>query len=283
MNIFRAIKDLQKELDSFRKKKSSIGFVPTMGALHTGHIELIKRSESENVVTVCSLFVNPTQFNNKTDLQNYPRTETADLDLLRKNKCNIVFIPSVDEMYPTDELLKIDFGSLATIMEGAYRPGHFLGMATVVKKLFDITMPDTAYFGEKDFQQLAIIRNMVKQLDIKVSITGCATVREVDGLALSSRNIHLTKDERKNACVIYQSLVDAQNDYKNELTIEQIKNQVIKKIEHGGLFTVQYFEIVNAETLQPIDSISFSKPIQACIAVLTSKTRLIDNIALNSI
>jgi pantoate--beta-alanine ligase len=281
MKIFTTIKEIQKELQQHRNEKKQVGFVPTMGALHEGHLQLIRQSVSENAITVCSIFVNPTQFNNPDDLAKYPRTETTDLAMLEKNKCDIVFIPSVAEMYRDKNLLDINFGFMETVMEGAFRPGHFKGVATIVKKLFDIVQPDVAYFGEKDFQQLAIIRNMVKQLNLSVKIIGCKTVREKDGLAMSSRNIHLTDDERKNASIIFKSLLAAKDCYLKNILLSEIKKNVKNQIEKTNLFSVQYFEIVNAETLETINEVTDKISVQACIAVLTSKTRLIDNIAFN--
>lgn len=283
LKIFKTIKELQTELKFLRETGGSIGFVPTMGALHEGHIALIKRSVKENPITVCSIFVNPTQFNNPEDLEKYPRTLDADIKMLEENKCSLVFIPSVEEIYPENKLLEINFGSLETTMEGAYRPGHFRGVATVVNTLFKIVQPDVAYFGEKDFQQLAIVRNMVKQFQPSVKITGCETVREKDGLAMSSRNIHLTSGERKDASVIYRSLEFAKEEYQKKVPVADIKHHVVKKIENSHFFKVQYFEIVNAETLQPVGHNTFDVSIRACIAVLTSKTRLIDNISLHTI
>ncbi|HKR03079.1 MAG TPA: pantoate--beta-alanine ligase [Bacteroidia bacterium] len=281
MKIFTTIKEIQNELQQHSNEKKQIGFVPTMGALHEGHLQLIRQAVSENAITVCSIFVNPTQFNNPDDLAKYPRTETTDSGMLEENKCDIVFIPSVDEMYPEKNLLDINFGSMETVMEGVFRPGHFKGVATVVKKLFDIVQPDIAYFGKKDFQQLAIIRNLVRQLKLKVKITGCETVREKDGLAMSSRNIHLTTEERANAPVIYKSLLKAKDSYRKNFSLNEIKKNAVGEIEKTNLYKVQYFEIVNAETLELIDKTIHGIAAQACIAVLTSKTRLIDNIALN--
>jgi len=281
MKIFTTIQEIQNELQQYHNSNTSVGFVPTMGALHEGHLELVRRSVKENSITVSSIFVNPTQFNNPDDLAKYPRTEITDSNMLEENKCDIVFIPSVDEMYHDKNLLDINFGFMETVMEGAFRPGHFKGVATVVKKLFDIVQPDVAYFGEKDFQQLAIIRSLVKQLNLKVKITGCATVREKDGLAMSSRNIHLSENERKSASVIFSSLSNAKMMYENNISLNEIKKYVSHETERSKLFKVQYFEIVNAETLQPIDNSNHEITVQACIAVLTSKTRLIDNITFN--
>jgi pantoate--beta-alanine ligase len=281
MKIFTTIKEIQNELKQHRNGKKQIGFVPTMGALHEGHLQLIRQCVSENAITVCSIFVNPTQFNNPDDLAKYPRTEVKDSKMLEENRCDIVFIPSVDEMYRDKNLHDINFGFMETVMEGAFRPGHFKGVATVVKKLFDIVQPDVAYFGEKDFQQLAIIRNMVKQLNLSVKIIGCETVRDKDGLAMSSRNIHLTDDERKNASIIFKSLLAARDCYLKNILLHEIKNNVNNQIRKTNLFSVQYFEIVNAETLETINEVTDKISVRACIAVLTSKTRLLDNIAFN--
>jgi pantoate--beta-alanine ligase len=189
----------------------SIGFVPTMGALHPGHRSLIERARVENEVVVCSIFVNPTQFNDPKDLVNYPRTPELDYAILEEAGCDIVFSPSVEEMYPDDHLLDLNFGDLETVMEGHFRPGHFKGVATVVSRLFSITTPTRAYFGEKDFQQLAVIREMNRRLKTGIEIVSCATLREADGLAMSSRNIHLNYEERNHASIIYKALLFAQH------------------------------------------------------------------------
>ncbi len=280
MKIFKTIEDLQEELNLQRQRKTSIGFVPTMGALHDGHLSLIQRSLRENPITVCSIFVNQTQFNSAADFSNYPRTEDTDIGLLEKTGCNFIFIPSHNEMYPTGKLLDINFGILETTMEGVFRPGHFKGVATVVKKFFDIIQPDAAYFGEKDFQQLVVINNMTKQFEMNVRIIGCETIREVDGLAMSSRNIHLTEMEREKANEIYHTLLFARELYDKKMPAEKIKEQIINRIKTKTPFTIQYFEIVHSETMQPLHENDYTVPVHGCIAVLTSKTRLIDNISL---
>lgn len=257
----------------------SIGFVPTMGALHQGHLLLVASSLDETSVTVSSIFVNPTQFNDVRDLERYPRTPEKDLTLLEKAGCHYVFMPDATEIYEANEpLLEIEFGNLDKVMEGAFRPGHFKGVATVVHKLFNIVEPHCAYFGEKDFQQLAIIRNMAHQLNHRIKIVGCPTLREEDGLAMSSRNQLLTDEQRKAAPLIYQALEESVNQIK-KLTIDQVKENVKERINANPLLKVQYFEIVDSTTLEKITVFSPNQPTRGCIAVLTDGPRLIDNIA----
>lgn len=298
MEIFSTIKETKDCLLNLTKEGKTIGFVPTMGALHRGHVSLLERAKRENGISVSSIFVNPLQFNDKKDLANYPRTLEQDMAKLKSARCDLLFAPAVEEMYPAppppEGGIRVDASlvftpsggggaSLFTVMEGAHRPGHFQGVCTVVKKLFDIIEPDKAYFGEKDFQQLTIIKHMVKALNIPVEITPCPTVREADGLAMSSRNTLLSFDERKNAPHIYKTLVQAK-DTKG--TIPQIKKWVGEKINENPFLQLEYFEIVNPETLQPITDLSriyqdYRSPItalRACIAVKVGAVRLIDNI-----
>ncbi|HMT29498.1 MAG TPA: pantoate--beta-alanine ligase [Bacteroidia bacterium] len=258
---------------------AAVGFVPTMGALHEGHISLINRAKSENEWVVSSIFVNPTQFNDPKDLLNYPRTPESDYAVLENAGCDIVFIPSVHEMYPSDALIDMDFGDLERVMEGQYRPGHFRGMATVVSRFFEIVKPKRAYFGEKDFQQLAIIREMNRRNGSGIEIVGCPTLREKDGLAMSSRNIHLTEAERMEAPIIYEALLYGAEAIRNE-TVSAVKKKVVAMIESRGGFRVQYLEFVFSDTLQPISKLDRNTHQRACVAVLTSKTRLIDNVPL---
>lgn len=272
-------KGLQKLLDEPVSHGSTVGFVPTMGALHAGHVSLVNRAKEANDVVVASIFVNPTQFNDPKDLSNYPRTIEADKLLLEEAGCDILFLPSVEEMYPTPELLDMDFGLLETVMEGAFRPGHFRGMATVVSKFFNMVNPDTAYFGEKDFQQLAIIREMNRRQLNGIEIVGCETLREPSGLAMSSRNIHLTEEEYRNSGIIYKALQEAATILPEKgatFTADRVK----KMIEEVASFKVQYIEFVDSFTLQPIENRHPGKEERVCVAVLTTKTRLIDNIAL---
>lgn len=253
-----------------------VGFVPTMGALHEGHISLINRAKAENDWVVCSIFVNPAQFTDKKDLVNYPKTPDEDYRLLDAAGCNLLFEPSEQEVYPSMTDFEMDFGELERVMEGKFRPGHFKGVAKVVSRLFAVVEPDSAYFGEKDFQQLAIIRELVRRKELPVKIVGCSTLRDERGLALSSRNIHLSPEERNEAPVIYETLQMAAASIK-EYGIDEAKRKLISRIENSNLFKVQYLEFVDAFTLLPVEIIDPSKEQRVCIAVLTAKTRLIDN------
>lgn len=277
MKLIRTIKELQTELDAYRKEGKKIGLVPTMGALHAGHASLVKRSVAENEATVVSVFVNPTQFNDKNDLAKYPRNLDADCRLLEGVGATFVFAPAVEEMYPQPDTRQFCFAPLDTVMEGAFRPGHFNGVAQIVTKLFDAVQPDNAYFGEKDFQQLAIIREMVKQLGYKLHIVGCAIVREADGLALSSRNARLSDKERKIALNISQTLFKSRTFAANHSLKDTIKfvEDSIAAVE--GL-RLEYFQIVDGNTLQPIENWEDTDYIVGCITVFCGEVRLIDNI-----
>ena len=277
MNIFLTVSDTQMELDQLRKASKSIGFVPTMGALHRGHLELMKTAKRDNDILVVSIFVNPIQFNNKEDLEKYPRNLENDISLLEEINCDILFSPSVEEMYPEPEKEKFDFGSLERVMEGAFRPGHFNGVAIVVKKLFDVIKPDTAYFGEKDFQQLAIIRKLVEMEQIPVSIVACPIVREEDGLAMSSRNKRLTEKERLVAPFIYNALTDAKNQIK-KMSPDEVKFRLKNQFADQSDFRLEYFEIADDKNLQPVSSWTESTGIRGFIAAYLGQVRLIDNI-----
>ncbi len=277
MKIISVISELQKELSVQRDAVKSIGFVPTMGALHQGHASLVKRSVAENDVTVVSVFVNPTQFNDKNDLKNYPRNLQADCELLEAIGADIVFAPEVEEMYPEPDTRVFSFAPLDTVMEGGCRPGHFNGVAQIVSKLFYAVAPDKAYFGEKDFQQLAIIREMVRQLDIKVDIVGCPIVRECDGLALSSRNMLLSDEERERALTISRTLF-ASVEYAASHTLAETKSFVEEEINATEGLQLEYFQIVDGTTLQEVKEWSDSDYIVGCIALFCGKIRLIDNI-----
>lgn len=276
MNIIHTIKDLQLVLEPFRMDKK-IGFVPTMGALHKGHISLVQESVRNNDITVVSIFVNPTQFNDKDDLIKYPRTMEADCDLLEKNGTSIVFAPDVEEMYPEPDTREFCYTPLDTVMEGSFRPGHFNGVCQIVSKLFDAVMPNRAYFGEKDFQQLAIIREMVRQMNYPVKIVGCPIVREDDGLAMSSRNTRLTAEERKNALKISQTLFKSLN-FASAHSLAETKQFVEEAINDGPGLQLEYFSIVDGNTLQDIDNWEESEYIMGCIAAFCGEVRLIDNI-----
>lgn len=278
MEIIKTIVDLQAALIKLKEQNKSIGFVPTMGALHQGHIELVKQSVSENFISVVSIFVNPIQFNDKNDLLKYPRTLDADCKLLLKKTGNhFVFAPSVKEIYPAPIIRQLKFGYLETTMEGKSRPGHFNGVVQVVSRLFEIVQPNRAYFGKKDFQQLVIVRALVKQLNLNIKIISHPIVRESNGLALSSRNVHLTSTQKKNAGIIFKTLSESRKE-KPRLSIPILKQTVIDKINCISDFQVEYFDLVNGDTLQSIINWEDSKYIVGCIAVYVGKIRLIDNI-----
>jgi pantoate--beta-alanine ligase len=275
MIVVETINKLKQELAEYKSK--NIGFVPTMGALHNGHISLVKRSVEENDVTVVSVFVNPTQFNDKADLERYPRTEEADKKLLEAAGCDIVFMPGVEEMYPEEDTRVFNFGSIETVMEGKYRPGHFNGVAQIVSKLFYAVEPTRSYFGEKDFQQVAIIRDMVRQLNLPVEIIACPIIREESGLARSSRNELLSAEERKKAALISEVLSKSVN-FAKEMSVEEVKNWVCEQFTHDEVFKMDYYDIVDGNSLQSISSWEDSDYIVGCIAIYCGKIRLIDNI-----
>ena len=277
MQLYSKIHDLQKALSEDRSAGKTIGFVPTMGALHPGHLELVKRSVKENDVSVVSIFVNPTQFNDANDLLKYPRTLEADCDLLRSVACDYVFAPDVKEIYPEPDMRQFDFGDLVTGMEGRFRPGHFNGVAQVVSRLFEIVKPDKAYFGEKDFQQLAVVRELVRQLDLPIEIIACPIVREKDGLAMSSRNRRLNENQRKQAVIISKALFESLK-LKKDFSVPKLKRWVIDQINSAGGLEVEYFEIVNGYTLQSIEDWKDTTYPVGCIAVFCGEIRLIDNV-----
>ncbi len=281
MEILYRIKELQAALLPLRICGKKIGFVPTMGALHAGHASLVKRCVTENEVSVVSIFVNPTQFNDKNDLQKYPRTPEADCRLLEACGVTFVFIPSVEEIYPEPDRRRFSFAPLDTVMEGVFRPGHFNGVCQIVSKLFDILQPNRAYFGEKDFQQLAIIREMVRQMEFPLEIVGCPIIREADGLALSSRNARLSDDERTEALKISQTLFESRT-FAHSHTVAETKQFVEKAIADAPGLRLEYFELVDGNTLQPIGSWNETSYTVGCIAVFCGKVRLIDNIKYES-
>lgn len=271
------INDLQNAVSISKNKRKTIGFVPTMGALHEGHISLVNKCREQNDVCIVSIFVNPTQFNNQTDLEKYPRTIDEDIKLLNYAGVDIVFVPSVQEIYPEPDNRQFDFGQLDKVMEGKFRPGHFNGVAQVVSRLFDIVKPDRAYFGEKDFQQLAIIRQMVRQLNIPVEIVPMPIRREDSGLAMSSRNQRLTEDQKKDAVNIYRVLSESKTLYNNK-TVEELRFWVIENINKIASLEVEYFEIVDGNTLQQISDWKDTQYAVGCITVFCGEVRLIDNI-----
>ncbi len=277
MELFKTIKEVKHYLSDVCKLNKSVGFVPTMGALHKGHISLIEASKKENDITVSSIFINPIQFNNKKDFEKYPVTIDKDIDVLKAAGCDVLFNPSVEEMYPNPVYEKYDFGKIETVMEGAMRPGHFNGVAIVVKKLFEIINPDKSYFGEKDFQQLLIIKQLVEKLDLPVKIIACPIIREADGLAMSSRNMRLSQEKRKIAPEIYRILSESVK-LRNHKSVQESKNFVINEINRISDFRLEYFEISDSVTLQPITSWKSSYYNMGFIAVYLDEIRLIDNV-----
>ena len=280
MEIIKTKNKLQELVGKLRNNGKTIGLVPTMGALHEGHLQLIRRCAKENDVCIVSIFVNPTQFNDKNDLAKYPRTLEADAKLLEKNNCFAIFAPEVDEVYSSEELnstFEFNFNGLDEVMEGKFRPGHFNGVVQIVGKLFELTTPDKAYFGEKDFQQLAIIRHLVATKSYPIEIIGCPIVREESGLALSSRNALLSESEKQIATNIYKTLLKS-IDYQNEKSIKETIDWVITTINNIGGLRVEYFEIVDGKTLQSIQNWDDANYIVGCITVFCGTVRLIDNI-----
>ena len=277
MKLVQTIKELQSELDALRSEGKTIGLVPTMGALHAGHASLVKRAVAENDVVVVSDFVNPTQFNDKNDLAKYPRTLDADCELLEKVGAAFVFAPSVEEIYPEPDTRQFSYAPLDTVMEGRFRPGHFNGVCQIVSKLFMIVNPTRAYFGEKDFQQLAIIREMVRQMKYPLEIVGCPIVREEDGLALSSRNARLSAEERKNALRISQTLFESRT-FATSHTVTETQKFVEDTIVAAPGLRLEYFELVDGNTLQRIADWEDTSYAVGCITVFCGEVRLIDNI-----
>ncbi len=277
MNTIHHITGLREILDSARKNKRRIGLIPTMGALHAGHLSLISAAAKDNEYLVVTIFVNPTQFNNKKDLDKYPRDLDQDLAMLKSYPVDVVFAPNVIEMYPSDVKQAYDLSPLDTVMEGKHRPGHFAGVAEIVSKLFEITDPDSAYFGQKDFQQLTIIRRLANIMKMDIDIVACPIIREKDGLAMSSRNQLLSPKERAVAPLIYKTLLAARQK-KNTLSPSQVSEFVKEKINSEPMLDLEYFEIVDNVTLMPIDDWGSKVNKVACIAVQLGEVRLIDNI-----
>ena len=277
MQVVKHINDLRTILSDKRKEGLSIGFVPTMGALHQGHLSLVEQAGEKTGFVVVSIFVNPTQFNDKGDLKRYPRDLQRDVDLLTPTACRLVFAPEPEEIYPEPDTRQFNFGLIEQVMEGKFRPGHFNGVAQVVSRLFDIVEPDKAFFGQKDFQQLAIINEMVRKLELPVEIIPCPIIRESDGLAMSSRNMLLTSDQRKNAAHISATLFEAVNK-TGELNVEELCNWVTNRINKNEYLNTEYFEIVDSVSLLPVKNWNDPCRKVGCIAVHCGKIRLIDNI-----
>ena len=279
MQIIRRNVDLKNVVDGLKKSGATIGFVPTMGALHIGHLSLIKRAKLENAVVICSIFVNPNQFNDKTDLENYPRTEKEDCELLKENNCDFVFMPSVLEVYPEKDERQFNFGDLDKILEGKSRPGHFNGVAQVVSRLFELVNPDSAFFGLKDYQQVLVVKSMVKALNLKVKIVPCDILREPDGLAFSSRNRLLSQEQRKLASAVPQFLQKAKGLVK-QYDPQALKEIIQNEIENHPDIKLDYFEICDKHNLSNASSWNNPESILFLIAVYIGKVRLIDNISL---
>lgn len=280
MKVINKTSDLQAIIEQFKNDGKSIGLVPTMGALHKGHLSLVKNSISNNDITVVSIFVNPTQFNNPNDLASYPRTVDKDLELLQTIGCDIVFAPEADDIYSkseTDSRFEFDFEGLDKVMEGKFRPGHFNGVVQIVSKLFDLVRPNRAYFGEKDFQQLAIIRLMTRRYNLPIEIVPCPIVREDSGLALSSRNSLLKDNEKQVASHIY-AVLNESRQFVPQTEVEELKQCVIAAIEQKPELKVEYFDIVDGHTLKSIGKWDEYDYVVGCITVFCGNVRLIDNI-----
>jgi len=277
MEIFESVYSIEQKITALKNSGKVIGFVPTMGALHQGHLSLIEIAGKAADVVVVSIFVNPTQFNNPDDLKRYPRDLQRDADMLNNSACELLFVPTVKEIYPEPDQRVFEFGLLDKVMEGKFRPGHFNGVAQVVSRLFDIVKPHKAFFGEKDFQQLAVIREMVRQLNYNIEIVACPIVRETDGLAMSSRNMLLSENKRKKAPIIADSLFESCN-FAAANDVEKTKKFVIERINASSELEVEYFEIVDGNTLQSISNWNESDYVVGCIAVFAGEIRLIDNV-----
>jgi pantoate--beta-alanine ligase len=277
MIVYRTKTDLTGHLLSLQNEGKTIGLVPTMGALHEGHMSLVEKANTENDIVVVTIFVNPTQFNDPSDLDHYPRTLDQDLELLRQLEADLVFVPSVKEMYPEEDTHIFDLGSLDKVMEGKHREGHFKGVAQIVSKLFLLIRPHRAYFGQKDFQQLVIIHRLVEILELNLTIVPCPIIRENDGLAMSSRNTKLSKEDRKLAPFIYETLVQARGK-KEDLTPSQLKEWVTLQFKKQSELNLEYFEIVEDKGLMSVDEWNTSVNKVACLAVHLGEVRLIDNL-----
>ena len=283
MLLFKKVDQLQKYLSKQRAKGLQIGYTPTMGALHQGHASLIEKAKAENDISVCSIFVNPTQFNDPADLKKYPRTEAQDIDLLTQLGNDILFYPSVEEVYPKDIIIPtFNFGPIDKVMEGFYRPGHFDGVVEVVYRLIDIAKPDRLYMGQKDFQQFTLIYHMLQQMKSKTKLVVCPIIREEDGLALSSRNVRLTPSNRANAPIISKTLRSL-DGWLQKHTVRKVKEKAIALLSEVPDFKPEYLDIVDGYTLQPISDYEESPYLVACAAIWTGKIRLIDNVILKKL
>jgi len=280
MEIFKEIEPLKAFLRQQKIATRSLGFVPTMGALHQGHLSLIKASRVENALTICSIYVNPAQFNNLSDLAKYPRTLDQDIEQLRKTGCDVLFCPDNSEMYSSESQIKFDFGILDKVMEGRYRPGHFSGVALVVSKLFHIVSPDTAYFGQKDFQQFKIIEKLVEELKFDITLRCMPIEREPDGLAMSSRNVRLSAEQRKKAIIFYDSLKETRELLEKGNSMQNVLKVIINKFENSNEVRLEYLELADVSNLSPQENVSDKINAILLIAGYVGEVRLIDNLLL---
>jgi pantoate--beta-alanine ligase len=277
MTICGTIIEVNRLLAEHRNTGEVIGFVPTMGALHQGHISLLQACNQQCDISVCSIFVNPTQFNDKKDLERYPRTPQQDCEMLEKNGCDIVFMPSAEEMYPQPDTRVFDFGRIDKVLDGAHRPGHFNGVGQVVSKLFDIIKPDKAFFGLKDYQQVLVVKELVRQLKMPVEIVPCPILREADGLAMSSRNTLLNTEERKAASLIPQVMQMAKNEF-GKMPFDALKNKLLEELKKEPLLKPDYLEFCDADTLNSVSGAKPGQKIIFLVAIFSGRIRLIDNI-----
>lgn len=280
MEIFKKIAPLKAFLKGIRKSEKTIGLVPTMGALHEGHLALIHTSKAQNHVTVATIYINPTQFNNPADLEKYPKSLNEDVDKLEKVGCDVVFVPDNEEMYESITQLKFDFGPLGTVMEGKFRPGHFSGVALIVSKLFNIVQPDNAYFGQKDWQQFAIIQQIANELKFDLTLHSVPTFRESDGLAMSSRNLRLNSQQRPNANVFYKALLDARKNLQNGKNVSEVKDLVSEIVAKAEDVRLEYFEVADSKNLNVLEFVNGTEKPILCIAGYVGDVRLIDNMFL---
>lgn len=280
MKIFKEIEPLRAFLHNHRDDQPSIGFVPTMGALHEGHLSLIRKAASENKLTVCSIFVNPTQFNNPIDLEKYPRTWEADLQALEAVNCNVLFAPESTVMYEKPGVVKFDFGTLDKEFEGKFRPGHFSGVALVVAKLFHIVQPTQAYFGQKDYQQFLIVSKLVEELKFNLKLTCFPTVRETTGLAMSSRNKRLSDRGRQDALILFESLKDARRLLKEGISWNEVRSSLEDRIRLSGVARLEYLALADRQNLFPLENVTSQNLSEAIllIAAYVEDVRLIDNL-----
>jgi pantoate--beta-alanine ligase len=281
VNVLYTKDTVKKFLLSLTKSQKTVGLVPTMGALHEGHLELVRNAKENSDVVIVSIFVNPTQFNNPDDFAKYPKTLDKDLDLLKNIGVDAVFVPENQEVYPESPMIKIDFGDLERVLEGAFRPGHFNGVGIVVSKLLNIVKPHKAFFGQKDLQQVAVIKRLVKDLSFDVEIIVVPTVREASGLALSSRNLRLSPEQREIALVLFKSLSFAKTELLKGEQWLNVKSEIQNQFKHTPEVELEYFELVDSEKMKVLDGLQEGNPISICIAAYVGEVRLIDNISVN--